>query len=60
MEKELNILYQYKIIMIIENHFNIIINDEEFENINTINDLSEKIIKKLQDKGIIDLVNILP
>ena len=60
MEKELNILYQYKIIMVIENHFGITINDEEFEDIITLENLSDNIIKKLQDKGVTDLVNTLP
>lgn len=60
MEKELNILYQYKIIMVIENHFGITINDEEFEDIITLENLSDNIIKKLQDKGVTDLINTLP
>jgi hypothetical protein len=60
MQKELSVLYQYKIIMVIENHFGITINDEEFEDIITLENLSDNIIKKLQDKGVTDLVNTLP
>ena len=59
-EIELEFLYQYKIIMVLENHYNININDDEVENIITFNDLSKIIIKKLKDKGIEDLINTKP
>jgi hypothetical protein len=59
-ETELEFLYQYKIIMILENHYGISINDDESENIVTLNDLSHIVIKKLKDKGIEDLINTIP
>ena len=46
--------------MVLENHYNININDDEVENIITFNDLSKIIIKKLKDKGIEDLINTKP
>jgi hypothetical protein len=58
MEKEIEFLFEYKIIMILENHYDIIINDEEVENITTFGDLCSIVIKKLKDKGIKDLINI--
>jgi hypothetical protein len=58
MEKEIEFLFEYKIIMILENHYGIIINDEEVENITTFSDLCSIIIKKLKDKGVKDLINI--